>query len=119
MMMNGGGTLMVEGFWLLQFEALLGNGGGVVVFVKGKVFGGDSATTYVGDYREEGNKVYARALIHHYVPGIVSIIGVEGDYLLDVEGTLEGNVITATGTAVEHNVAGMVLKLTKLEDFPQ
>jgi T3SS negative regulator,GrlR len=110
---------MVEGFWLLQFEALQGNGAGVVVFVKGKVFGGDNQTTYVGDYHEEGGTLSARVFIHNYVPGVASIIGVEGDYLLDVKGTVEGDVISAVGTAVEHPVAGMALKLIKLEDIPQ
>jgi hypothetical protein len=110
---------MFEGFWLLQFEGMQGNGGGVVVFVRGRLFGGDSQTTYVGDYREDGNKIFARALVHNYMPGVVSIIGIEGDYSLSVEGTLRGRVIDAVGTAEGHNVAGMALRLTKLENLPQ
>jgi hypothetical protein len=110
---------MVEGFWLLQFEGMQGNGGGVVVFVRGKLFGGDSQTTYVGDYKEGDGRISARAFIHNYVPGVASIIGVEGDYSLNVEGSVEGNVIRATGTAVGHNVAGMALRLTRLENLPQ
>jgi hypothetical protein len=49
----------------------------------------------------------------------VSIIGIEGDYSLSVEGTLRGRVIDAVGTAEGHNVAGMALRLTKLENLPQ
>ena len=33
---------MVEGFWIVQFEGVQGNGGGVVFFIKSQVFGGDS-----------------------------------------------------------------------------
>jgi len=35
---------MVEGFWIVQFQGPQGNGGGVAVFVNGKVFGGDSGS---------------------------------------------------------------------------
>ncbi len=36
---------MVEGFWIVQYEGMKGNGGGVVIFIKGKVFGGDTGYT--------------------------------------------------------------------------
>lgn len=108
----------MDGFWLVQFEGMQGNGGGVVVLIRGKLFGGDSQTTYIGDYRTDGEKLYATAKIQNYVPNVANVIGVDGDYLLDVEGTLQGNVITAQGTAVGHDVAGMALRLTKISDLP-
>jgi len=33
---------MVEGFWIVQFEGLKDRGGGVAVFTKGHIFGGDN-----------------------------------------------------------------------------
>lgn len=115
---NERGSVMVEGFWLVQFEGMQGNGSGVVTLLKGELFGGDSQTTYIGNYEEIGNKLRARALVHNYVPGLLNIIGTEGDYTLDVEGTIAGDVITATGSPVGHDVAGMALKLSKLADLP-
>lgn len=109
---------MIEGFWIVQFEAIQGNGSGVVVFIKGKVFGGDGETTYTGDYRESEGRISARIFIHNYKPGFINVIGVEGDYWLDIEGTIEGKSIQAQGRAVEHDVVGMAIKLTKVDELP-
>lgn len=109
----------MEGFWLVQYEGMQGNGGGVVVLIKGKVFGGDSETTYIGDYRAKGDKLYAKAQIHNFVPGSLNVVGVEGDYWLEIEGILQGNVVRGSGKVLAHDVAGMALKLTKISDLPE
>ncbi len=41
---------MIEGLWAVQYVGIQGNGGGVVVFIDGKVLGGDTGYTYVGTY---------------------------------------------------------------------
>ena len=51
---------MVEGFWIVQYEGTKGNGGGVAVFIKNRVFGGDSGSTYTGTYEENGKTLKAR-----------------------------------------------------------
>jgi T3SS negative regulator,GrlR len=110
---------MVEGFWIVQYEGTLNNGGGVAVFTKGHVFGGDSGSTYVGTYEEDAKTLKARVRIHNYMPGVVSAIGVQGDYDLDVTGTVEGDVIKASGSPIGHQSAGMALKLTKAGVLPE
>lgn len=109
---------MVEGFWIVQYEGLKGNGGGVAMFIKGHVFGGDSGSTYLGTYQIDGGKIKARVNIHNYVPGVVSIVGIEGDYDLDVTGSIEGNMIKASGTPLGHQVSGMALRLTRVANLP-
>jgi hypothetical protein len=44
---------MVEGFWIAQFEGVQGTGGGVVFFIKGRIFGGDSGFVYTGTYQTD------------------------------------------------------------------
>jgi len=109
---------MVDGFWIVQFEGLKGNGGGVAVFIKGKVFGGDNGSTYTGTYVANAKTINARVRIHNYMPGVVSVIGIEGDYDLDVIGNVEGDVIKATGTPAGKQSAGLALKLTKAGELP-
>jgi hypothetical protein len=109
---------MVEGFWIVQYEGMKNNGGGVAVFTRGHVFGGDSGSTYVGTYEEAGKTLKASVRIHNYMPGVVSAIGVEGDYDLEVQGQVEGDIIKATGSPVGHQVAGLALKLTKASNLP-
>jgi len=109
---------MVEGFWIVQYEGMKGSGGGVVMFIKGKVFGGDSGSTYSGTYEADAKTIKARVRIHNYMPGVASIIGVDGDYDLDMVGAIEGDVIKASGSPVGHQVAGMALRLTKIDALP-
>ena len=109
---------MVEGFWIVQYEGTKGNGGGVAVFIKNRVYGGDSGSTYTGTYDENGKTLKARVRIHNYMPGVVSAIGIEGDYDLEVTGTVEGGVINASGSPVGQQTAGLLLKLTKAGSLP-
>jgi len=109
---------VVEGFWIVQFEGLRGNGGGVALFIKGQVFGGDSGSTYIGSYQVDANTIKAHVKIHNYLPGVVSIIGVEGDYELEVAGTVDKNIIKASGSPVGLQAAGMALRLTKVGELP-
>jgi len=109
---------MVEGFWIVQYEGIQGGGGGVVMFIKGRVFGGDSGSTYSSTYEADTNRMTARVRIHNYLPGVRSIIGIDGDYDLEVTGTIEGDVIKAAGTPLGQQATGMRLRLTKIEEIP-
>jgi T3SS negative regulator,GrlR len=109
---------MIEGFWIVQYEGMKGNGGGVIVFIKGHVFGGDSGSTYTGIYEEKAKTLKARVRVHNYMPGVVSVIGIEGDYDLDVTGTVEGEVIKASGSPAGQQSAGLALRLTKVGALP-
>lgn len=107
-----------EGFWIVQYEGMKGNGGGVAVFTKGHVFGGDSGSTYTGTYEEDGKTIKARIRVHNYMPGVVSVIGIEGDYDLNVTGTVEGDVIKASGSPAGQQTAGLALRLTRAGVLP-
>ena len=92
---------MVEGLWTVQFQGVQGVGGGVVVFAKGKILGGDSGYTYTGDYQENGNNVRAKVAVGNFIPGVPNVMGRQGNFELEISGVLNGNVITATA-----NLAG-------------
>ena len=109
---------MVEGFWIVQYEGMKGNGGGVAVFLKGKVFGGDTGYTYVGSYQTEGNSVKAHVKVESFLPDIPSVLGVTGNFELNIDGTLEGNVIKGTGSLLNSQAVGIAVKLTKRADLP-
>jgi hypothetical protein len=109
---------VVEGFWLVQYEGMAGNGGGVVVFLKGKVYGGDSGSTYLGAYQTNGKELRSTVKVHNYMPGVVSAIGLQqDDYELQIVGSVEGAIIKASGTPIGQKVAGLALKLTRVTKF--
>jgi hypothetical protein len=109
---------MVEGFWIVQYEGMQGNGGGVAMFTKGQVFGGDTGYTYLGSYSTLGNSVKARVMVRNFIPGIPSVVGITGDFELSIDGVVEGNVIKGTGSLVGVQRPGIALKLSKRADIP-
>lgn len=109
---------MVEGFWIVQYEGMKGSGGGVAMFIKGKVFGGDTGYTYMGSYRTEGKTVKANVMVRNFLPDIPSVLGAVGDFELNIDGKLEGDVIKGTGSLVNSQAVGIGLKLTKRASLP-
>ena len=110
---------MLEGFWIVQYEGLKGSGGGVVVFIKGKVFGGDTGYTYTGAYQTQGNTVRVHVAVRNFLPDIPSVVGVVGDFELKIVGTIEGNVIKGMGSLPDGKAVGIAVKLTKRADLPK
>jgi len=109
---------MVEGFWIVQYEGMAGNGGGVVVFTKGKVFGGDTGYTYIGSYQTQGDSIKARVMVRNFLPDVPSVLGTVGDFELSIEGQVEGDVIKGTGSLPNSQAVGIALKLTKRAELP-
>lgn len=89
---------MVQGFWTLQFQGPQGLGTGVAVFVNGKVFGGDTGYTYQGTYTENGNNITARIRVANFNPAVTSVMGVVGNFDLEIAGVLQGNTGNGTGS---------------------
>jgi T3SS negative regulator,GrlR len=110
---------MVEGFWIVQYEGMQGNGGGVVMFMKGKVLGGDTGYTYTGSYQTQGQSLKAQVLVRNFLPNVPNVTGVVGDFELTIDGKLEGDVIRASGSVTSAQTAGIALKLTKRADLPE
>jgi hypothetical protein len=104
---------MVDGFWLLQYEGIQGSGGGVLVLLNGRVFGGDSAYYYTGSYETKGPTLKARVQVRNFLAGVASALGVEGDFELDVVGALEGDVIRGAASLVSTQGTGVAIKLTR------
>jgi T3SS negative regulator,GrlR len=108
---------MIDGFWIVQVEAVQGSGGGVAVLTRGHIFGGDNGFYYTGKYETDGTSLKARVNIRRFLP-VVNIFGVEGDYDLNLTGTVNGDVIDGKATVVGQPEAGLVVRLTKKGNLP-
>jgi hypothetical protein len=82
---------MIDGFWIVTFAGMEGKGGGVVVMMKGKIFGGDSAFTYIGTYKEANGKVSADVLVQNFDPLVGNVMGIKGDFNLKFDLTANGD----------------------------
>ena len=72
------------------------DGAGVITLIGGQAFGGDSGFLYTGTYTQQGNALTARVHVKQYVAGIANVMG-RNEFDLELAGTLQGNIITATG----------------------
>ena len=109
---------MVEGFWIVQYEGVQGNGGGVAVFMKGHVLGGDTGFIYTGTYQTNEQELSARVKVRNFLPEVPSVLGVKGDFELALKGTVAGSIIKAAASLVGQAGPGIVVKLTRVSDLP-
>ena len=104
---------MVEGFWIIQIQTPQFTSGGVVVFIKGKVFGGDNGFTWVGTYETDDRLLKARVAVHNFDPAIQSALGIPGDYEMHFSGDLQGDTIVGTAMLGNQPQKSLGIRLTK------
>ena len=104
---------MVEGLWVVQYEGLQGNGGGVAVFVNGKILGGDTGYTYEGTYTLQGNTLTALVHVSNFLPNVPNVLGVVGDFDLQIQAPVTGNVIKGAMALVGRPGMSVAVRLTK------
>jgi len=105
-----------ETFWSVQFKGTTELSAGVVIFTKGKIFGGDGGHTFMGNYNGDPN-VKGSISVHPFVSGFKAT-GMHGDYELEFSGTVEEKTVTATASVVGHKGNKLTARLTKVADLP-
>jgi len=105
---------MIEGLWIVQYEGVAGGDGGVVVFARRQVLGGDNAFVYTGTYQSDENAISARVLVRNFNPAVGNVLGIEGDFELTMQGTIQGGIIKGSASLVNQEGPGIVVKLTKV-----
>jgi T3SS negative regulator,GrlR len=104
---------MIEGLWIVQYEGLQGNGGGVAVFINGRVLGGDTGYTYEGTYDLRGDTLTALVHVSNFLPNIPNVLGVIGDFDLQIQAPLRGGVIQGAMSLVGRPGISVAVRLTK------
>jgi hypothetical protein len=111
---------MVDGFWTVEFMGIPGLvGGGVVIFSKGALIGGDSQYYYMGRYTEERGTLEATVSVTAFVAQPMSAFGTnEQSFGLSFSGVVGPAVINANGFRAENPRMTMKLRLTRRADLP-
>jgi hypothetical protein len=104
---------VLDGLWIVQYHGPGGVGGGVVVFTKGLVLGGDSGFAYVGSYEEKGDALKAKVSVAQFDPNIPSVLGIPGNHDLLIEGKIKDDTIEGTGALVTHPDSKIVVRLRR------
>lgn len=104
---------MIEGLWIVQYQGLNGSDCGVVVFVNGRILGGDNACTYIGNYKVSNGILTASVPINFFRSDVQSVLNLPGDAELRLEAPVSDHLIEGGMTLVGQQGAGIVVKLTK------
>ena len=91
---------MNNGLYKVTFRTPLGSGAGVIVLNEGRLLGGDSMISYVGNYVQSGDKFTAtiETTTHTAAPGMRSVLGVP-DALILLAGSASGDSATMQATS--------------------
>jgi hypothetical protein len=110
---------MIEAMWSAVFDAnnqMIGTG--IVVISNGKIMGGDSSFTYIGDCAVSNGVVNAQLRVRKFsnVPGIVSITGLN-DYHLSLSGQVGHDNMTLVGHPQSLPNVTVTVRLSRLEEL--
>src|SRR5277367_711956 len=108
---------MFDGLWIVQFHRPPGVGGGVAVFTKGQILGGDSGYTYVGTYEVNDNLLQGKVLVKNFDSAVPNVLGIPGDFELVLDAKVQGNEMSGTGALVKMPDSKIVVKLKKRVDL--
>lgn len=121
--------MSVEGMWKFQSGSLDAptdiRWGGIVVLETGRVFGGDSAMAYLGNYETDRGKIAAQ--VRSWVwntdlpeEELANVFGMTGeiDYEVVIEGTLEGQEIKGFLWPKGADNLRLPARMVKIADLP-
>jgi hypothetical protein len=108
---------MLEGFWILKILPPPVASGGVILFMHGKIFGGDNGFTWVGVYSLNDQLLKARVRVHNFDTDIKSVLGVDGDYDMHFSGTLDGTLIIGTAMIANQPQHSLAIRLEKYSEL--
>lgn len=123
--------MSLEALWSLCFECDaeaevevekygIVQGNGIVIFEAGRIFGGDNAMIYTGDYRIREDVVRARVHVERYasLPGIVPAFKFN-ELTLRVDGQYDEKRMTLRGLVAEDPRGAILMKLVRRAELPQ
>jgi hypothetical protein len=87
----------VTGLWTAEFTTQTDRGTGVVVFVNGRILGGDNHYYYSGSYKEQGTQLEGSLLVKHYAGALANVFGPLRELRLTLVGSASNEYILAKG----------------------
>jgi hypothetical protein len=108
--------ISMEGFYTVQFVGVQGWGTGVVVYIGGHVFGGDSVAMFTGTYDLQGDAVTVRLHVKQIAHELMGVMG-RNEYDLELAGTREGDKVKLAGK-IPGTELHLKANLTKQCDLP-
>jgi hypothetical protein len=119
--------MSVEGLWWFQTTSVQNPGafqwGGIVVLETGRVLGGDSVFSFVGDYEVSGTEFRAKVRSKQWNSDVEveNVFGMKGpgiDYMVDVFGVRENGFMAGHISPVDVPDFKLPIRMVFIEKLP-
>lgn len=107
---------MFNGLWTVEFRSAELYGRGILVINNERILGGDMGYYYAGNCKINNNRIDATITVIKYDPNSVSIFGDIDHFELIIQGEINENNFTATGT-IKNDTNKITVSGTKKEDL--
>lgn len=110
---------MIEAMWSVRFVTNQSSAGnGVIVLENGKIFGGDSSFTYIGNFEVKDGIISAEIRVKKYanVAGIHSISGSD-DYILPLSGKINSDEMILSGSPSNNPNIDVAVEITRVAEL--
>ena len=110
----------LDALWSISFNSDTGIGtDGIVAFETERIFGGDSAMIYTGEYDIKENYVRIRTHVKRYTspPGMASVFGFN-EFTLEVNGKYDEQHMTLSGLVAEDPKRAITMTLVRRAELP-
>ncbi|WP_427183545.1 hypothetical protein ACL598_16900 [Bordetella bronchialis] len=109
---------MLEAMWTLRYERPgVDRGAGVMVLESGRLFGGDSGFSYLGEYRVENGQLIAKVHVSRHSSLVPNIFG-RDEVQITLTGAIGHQQMTLIGAPVDMPQAKLVVIATRKADLP-
>ncbi|VVE84989.1 GrlR family regulatory protein [Pandoraea sputorum] len=107
-----------DGFYKVDFGALIQGAGGIVVIEGGKIRGGDDQYLYSGTASTQGNSISAELRVAAYAATAESVFGTRGGaFNLVLQGDLVGDGFVVTGKSPTGAGPDIVVRATRIAEL--
>ncbi|MEH2476162.1 hypothetical protein V1281_002668 [Nitrobacteraceae bacterium AZCC 2161] len=115
--MIAGDAKVQEGLYEVHFHTVHGAGTGIIYATGGKLRGGNSAFTFVGNYHNKGDTISVKVSTRRYNPdpSHKSLFGLEG-VTLALNGHVHGDLVYFEGSALQLPGVNFKASLTRVSD---
>ena len=109
---------MNSSFWTVEFSTELSSGGGVVIFLAGRIFGGDATYYYSGTVNFEGDLIICEIEVKAFRGELASVFGPSQTLHIKASGNYKEPIMILNGYLVADPSKKVTITCTKRFDLP-
>lgn len=111
--------MSIEGIWTGEVYGPFGwENGGIFLFEKGRIVGGDNRQYSLGRYSLAGDEVTAEILVHYYGPPRTHFGEAKEEFTTVITGTLVESEIAGTISRPDKPQFDLQIRMTKRLELP-